>query len=146
MTGSGQLAARSQRIKKLFARGLLCLQRAAAKSDPCFNKRARQPGPDRPLVISGVAVARSAAVMALIAGLARREAAQSVGSQQMLRAHIDDGLLLVFGERADRQLHGKNLVGPKRSVVARAGARVIAHDRLDAETVRGALAATRSQS
>src|SRR4029077_4817466 len=82
------------------------------------RKGPEQPGPNCSLVIGGVAFARPAAVMPLVAGLTGCEAAKPIWRQQLGRADVNDGLLLLPRQRSDRQRHRKDLVRPQRSVIA----------------------------
>jgi hypothetical protein len=58
------------------------------------GKRPEEPTPDGTLMIGSVPLARPTAVVALVSGLARSEAAQTVGGKQALGADVDDGFLL----------------------------------------------------
>src|SRR5271163_792075 len=80
--------------------------------------RTEQPAPRGSLMVSAIARKRVSAVVALIPWLARRETAQSVRSEQLLRAHVDHAFLLFAGERADGKRNGKDLVGPQRTIRA----------------------------
>src|SRR5258708_19564940 len=72
-------------------------------------------------MISDVALARPAVVVALVRGFPGSKAAQTVGSEQALRADVDDGFLLLCCERGDGQGDSKNLIRAERSVIADSG-------------------------
>src|SRR5260370_19290799 len=69
-------------------------------------------------MIRGVAITRAAAVVPGIARLTRSEAPQSVRSEEIPGADLDDRLLLFERERADGQGDGKNLVRPEGGVIS----------------------------
>lgn len=75
------------------------------------NEWAEQPSPHRALVIGAVSFANAASVVALVAGLALRETAQSLGSDEAPGAEIHDEFLSLGSERALRQRNRKNLIG-----------------------------------
>src|SRR4030095_5102787 len=58
------------------------------------SERSEQPAPDDPLVISGVALATAAGIDTGIARFTRRKAAQSIRSQQVGCAGVNDSCLL----------------------------------------------------
>lgn len=66
-------------------------------------ERSEQPSPNRPLVISSIARALIAAIVALIAGFAGRKTTEAIAREQVLRADVNDGFLLVFQKRTDGQ-------------------------------------------
>src|SRR4029077_11209934 len=103
----------SERLEKAQGRSAISVDAEMRQ-----RKRPEQPAPHSTLMIGGIALPRSARVAALVPGLARGEAAQTVARQQMLRADVDNGFLLRRCERADGQGNAENLVGTKRSVSA----------------------------
>src|SRR6266851_8408437 len=82
------------------------------------HKRSDQPSPHRTLVVGAIALRRTAAVMSLISRIAWREAAESVGRQQIARAGVYYSFLLFGGERTTGQRNSENLVGPEGNVVS----------------------------
>src|SRR5215472_11815797 len=89
------------------------------------HKRPHQPSPIGSLMISAVALARTAAIMPLVSAFILSEAAKAMRREQAARAHIDDSLLLLRRKRALWKRHCKNLIRAKRRVVA--NTRIIDH-------------------
>jgi uncharacterized protein (TIGR02265 family) len=72
-----------QRIHEAQAGLALGFRRAAVRPEPCFYKGPQQPGPHGALMISGIALARTAAVSSNVAGLPWRERAQTKRREQL---------------------------------------------------------------
>src|SRR4029077_5241636 len=90
-------------------------RRNAVGVNPVMRQReeAEQPSPNGSLVISGIPFAWPSAVVSVVAGLTGRETAKPIRRQQLGRADVHDGFLLLLWQRADRKRHGKNLVRPQ---------------------------------
>src|SRR5207302_4559382 len=82
------------------------------------RERPEQPAPDGALMISGVAIPGTTAVMAGISGFAGRETPQSMRGHETPRANVDNRLVLLGGQGAYRQGHGKNLIRPECSIIS----------------------------
>ncbi len=82
------------------------------------SERAKEPAPDRPLMIGRVAFARAAAVMSGVAGVVWTEATQTERREQFPFAGIYDGFLLFERKRTHRQRDGEDLIRAEQSVVA----------------------------
>src|SRR6516162_2270508 len=80
------------------------------------NKWAEQPSPDCSLMLGSVTCARAASIVALIIGVARREASQTVVRKQVPSARIYDSTLLLRCQRAFRQRNREDLIGPERGI------------------------------
>ena len=64
-------------------------------------------------MISGIALPRTARILALVGWLGGRQAAQAVRGEQMLGHGVNDRFLLAVGKRAYGERDTENLVGPQ---------------------------------
>ena len=71
------------------------LRRRGVAVNPVMRQRPmpEQPGPDRSLVITAIAVADAAAVLAVILRVVRRQRPQTVRGQQLRAALLEDAAL-----------------------------------------------------
>src|SRR5262249_38980985 len=90
----------------------------AAHADPGVDERPGEPGPDRALMVSLVALFLTAAVIATILRVLRRERAQTHWRPELLFHGINQSSGVVAAEELIRQsAHGKDLIRPERGVV-----------------------------
>src|SRR6516164_4798179 len=80
------------------------------------RERAKQPSPDRALMVSGVSLTGSAATFAFVARFARSQAAQAMRGEQLLCEDVYDCLSLYRGKWTCRERNGKDLIWAQRTV------------------------------
>ena len=95
-----------------------CARGIAIDAQMRQHERSQQPRPHGSLMIGGVALGGRAAVMAAIARIGRVERSQAMRRDQAPRAKIHHGRALLGAQRAFRQRHRENLIGPQGRVVA----------------------------
>src|SRR5262249_31325665 len=66
------------------------------------TERSKQPAPDRPLMITAVALEHASAIMGMVRRIVRRQRAQSERGEEVMPADPQDLGLIVTGERAVR--------------------------------------------
>lgn len=84
---------------------------AAKRFQQCFDHGSEKPGPDRALVVGGVALSDRAGVMAAVLRVIAGEGAEAIRGVEVFVDSADDGALFGLIEDGVREGDGKNLVG-----------------------------------
>ena len=87
-------------------------------ANPGIDKRADEPAPHGPLMVSGIAGTQIAPVFCLVIGMPRRQGPQTYGGQQPIGDHLQYRRPTVFCEHGIGERKREELVGPASRVVA----------------------------
>ena len=101
---------RESRARPLFVR---------MKFQPGIDKRPDQPGPDRSLMIGGVARLQVAMVILFVIGIVRRKRAQPDRREQLAFDDLEHALPAFALQHRMIERDGEDLVRPDRGIVAR---------------------------